>query len=289
MSIRPDTPRRSNPTRPMLLALAGLCLMAAKPFDPADWFAHAAQLPNFEARLRSATQALLNRPYRLDPLGEARAPDADPRLRFDSFDCTTFVETALALARAPSPGALLPTLDAIRYDGPAAYENRNHFFDSQWIGAATRNGLVRDITHAVAGDRAIDLTKTVTLAQWNARRDARRIVLPEARAPLGSHLVSYIPLDAVNALAGRIPSGTVFAVVSADRPTSPFLVTHVGFVFQAPGGETFVRHANKSPHYRTLDEPLARLVARLLKPRGRPVLGLQLLQPLDPAPSAFAD
>ena len=34
--------------------------------------------------------------YATDPLGEMKSPDADPLIRFDAFDCTTFVETVLA-------------------------------------------------------------------------------------------------------------------------------------------------------------------------------------------------
>ena len=31
--------------------------------------------------------------YATDPLGEMKSPDTDPLIRFDTFDCTTFVET----------------------------------------------------------------------------------------------------------------------------------------------------------------------------------------------------
>ena len=41
-------------------------------------------------------QSFLGAPYMNSPLGEDVAPDSDPLIRFDAFDCTTFVETVLA-------------------------------------------------------------------------------------------------------------------------------------------------------------------------------------------------
>ena len=48
-------------------------------------------------RLELATRPFVGAPYVLSPLGEGDlgGTDPDPRLRFDAFDCTTFVETAL--------------------------------------------------------------------------------------------------------------------------------------------------------------------------------------------------
>ena len=34
--------------------------------------------------------------YVNEPLGEEKLPDTDPLIRFDAFDCVTFVETSLA-------------------------------------------------------------------------------------------------------------------------------------------------------------------------------------------------
>ena len=65
--------------------------------------------------------------YINSPLGEGCAPDSDPLIRFDAFDCTTFVETVMAKGD-------IETLNQIRYkDGQIGFLNRNHFIESDWL------------------------------------------------------------------------------------------------------------------------------------------------------------
>ncbi|MBQ2017786.1 MAG: DUF1460 domain-containing protein [Alphaproteobacteria bacterium] len=69
----------------------------------------------------------LGAPYVESPLGEASAPDSDPLIRFDAFDCTTFVETVLANGDQGQ-------LNQIRYkNGEIGFLNRNHFIESDWL------------------------------------------------------------------------------------------------------------------------------------------------------------
>lgn len=277
-------------------ALALALLLAGSPKVPirfadldeperAAAFARVALAGPVSERLLSASAGFLGAPYANDPLGEGpgNPPDEDPRLRWDAVDCTTFVETVLAIARAGAPEEVGQVLDDLRYDGPPSYENRNHFFDAQWIPANVRKGHLRDVTARVAGDRARSLTKTVTRTDWQRRRVAGRIVLPEGRLPLGSFKVTYLPLGQLLAVADRIPAGTVFTVVREDRPLTPLLVTHVGFVVPGPKGP-MVRHANNRPHGRVVDEELARFVGRASRLGPWRVLGLQLLEALPAAP-----
>ena len=65
--------------------------------------------------------------YIINPLGEEKAPDDDPLIRTDAFDCTTFVETSLA-------DGDVDKLTAIRYkDGKIDLFNRNHFTEIDWL------------------------------------------------------------------------------------------------------------------------------------------------------------
>lgn len=65
--------------------------------------------------------------YQNSPLGEAKNPDTDPLIRFDAFDCTTFVETVVA-------GSNLDKLTQIRYkNGQVDFKTRNHFIESDWM------------------------------------------------------------------------------------------------------------------------------------------------------------
>ena len=72
-------------------------------------------------------QAFLGAPYANSPLGEEIAPDTDPLIRFDAFDCTTFVETVLA-------NGDIRKLNRIRYqNGNVGFLNRNHFIETDWL------------------------------------------------------------------------------------------------------------------------------------------------------------
>ena len=75
----------------------------------------------------TAGQSFLGAKYISSPLGEGVAPDDDPLIRYDAFDCTTFVETVLA-------DGDLKKLNKIRYkNGEIDFLNRNHFIESDWL------------------------------------------------------------------------------------------------------------------------------------------------------------
>ena len=72
-------------------------------------------------------QEYLGTKYQFDPLGEEKAPDNDPLIRTDAFDCMTFVETSIAHGD-------IEKLTNIRYkDGIIDIKNRNHFTELDWL------------------------------------------------------------------------------------------------------------------------------------------------------------
>lgn len=72
-------------------------------------------------------QSFLGVRYLNSPLGEEIAPDNDPLIRFDAFDCTTFVETVIADNN-------LKKLNKIRYkNGQVDFLARNHFIETDWL------------------------------------------------------------------------------------------------------------------------------------------------------------
>ena len=93
--------------------------------------------------------------YMRDPLGEATGIDADPIIRFDAFDCTTFVETVLA-------GGDEEKLNQIRYkNGNIDFLNRNHFIETDWLQSNS------DKFKNVSDKYAITATRTVTIDKKN--------------------------------------------------------------------------------------------------------------------------
>ena len=108
-----------------------------------------------------------------------------------------------------------------------------------------------------------------------------KIALPDDRAPVGRFPLAWLPLSRVVARAADIPSGTLFAVVREDRPLVPTMVGHVGLVVQTREG-TFLRHAGRELYASVVDEPIAHFVERNAEYKKWPVLGLWLLEVVEP-------
>lgn len=150
----------SSPEQAAFSDLKSLYFMAAQ-----EGFAKA----SLAARIEYFSAKFLKKPYLGGALGEgANSPfDNDPLYRFDAFDCTTYVETVMALALADSPGHFLETLNHIRYqDGKVSLFTRNHFTSLDWAPNAERLGLLKDQTNILAAGKAMTLTTGIDKQKW---------------------------------------------------------------------------------------------------------------------------
>lgn len=115
-------------------------------------------------RLNAFSLKFLGKPYEESPLGEGEKAEysQNPLVRFDRFDCTTFIETVMALALSHEPKEFNHVLEKIRYrSGKVSFVMRNHFPDLDWIPNNTANGTLRDITKEVAADRRTEEAVTM--------------------------------------------------------------------------------------------------------------------------------
>ncbi|MGA8890826.1 MAG: N-acetylmuramoyl-L-alanine amidase-like domain-containing protein [Anaeromyxobacteraceae bacterium] len=246
--------------------------------------------PAGAARATWAAGRLRGMPYGESPLGEGEGKDPDPRFRLDRFDCTSLVETALALGAARSVAEAEPLLDGIRYAGAPGYENRNHYVEAQWLPDLAAKGWIADVTAAVGGGDAVVVTVRHRRAEWaeEARRGKLVAGLDPGRMPDGESRLSLVPLARVTELASRIPSGTILLVARGERKGRPYRVVHMGIVVVDGRGERLVRHASRDLD-RVVDERLERFVARYEKQRTWPVEGFSFWEILggpgpDPLP-----
>lgn len=234
------------------------------------------ELEALDARLELLTRPLLGTPYGLSPLGEGEGVDADPRLRWDVFDCLTFVETAIALAASPRPEALVRVLDDVRYAAlPATFLNRNHFVEAQWVPNNLLKGYLRDVTAQVGGDRVQRATKAFSPERWAARKQLGDMPLQSDDVPRGEFYLPLVPLQVARERVREIPSGTLLFVVRKDFYTQPTRVTHVGLVL-GEGDRKVLRHASGKPFLRVVDEPLESFLARNARYTRWPVEGVSL-------------
>jgi Protein of unknown function (DUF1460) len=233
-----------------------------------------------EARLLAASERFLGTPYGFSPLGEGEGVDKDPRVRWDSVDCVTFVEETMALSLARRPEELLPVLDSIRYrGGTPLYASRNHLMEADWLPANAAAGFVRDVTRALGGDEVVTAYKVLGPKAWESPA-ARALALPESAHATGTFPFGLLPLSGVRAHAEGFPSGTILLVVREDGPDRITRVSHLGLVVQR-GGRTYLRHATSVPPKAVVDEELGHFLERQQRGAWK-VVGVSLWKVRDP-------
>jgi len=229
-------------------------------------------------KLRLASDAFVGAPYGISPLGEGSGEDADPRMRFDTFDCTTLVETSMALSMAKDVAEARRLLDVIRYQsGAVSFSNRRHFPGAEWLPQLKELGFLRDVTRTLAGDETEVATKTLNAQVWNTRKKPTVLNLPDARIPDVVVSLDVWPLQKARAGAKRIPPGTVLNLVRVDFKRIPVRVSHQGLVIEK-NGKLYLRHAAQRLYHSVVDEPLDAFFARMEKYKKWPVHGVHLTQ-----------
>ena len=201
----------------------------------------------------------LNKPYLANPLGEERAPDMDPLIRFDAFDCTTFVETVLADGN-------LNKLNQIRYaNGQIGITTRNHFIETDWL---TNNSSI--VTN-VSANYAETVIRTVTIdkQKWFKHKYG----IDTEFAPETVQL-EYIPYKFAQNIKIDKPMLVLFINDGKhfkNRTGTDLAVRHMGFLL--PGG--VLRHAS-SKAGRVLDANFSEYINEIMENKNN--LGIMLLE-----------
>ncbi|HXP90166.1 MAG TPA: N-acetylmuramoyl-L-alanine amidase-like domain-containing protein [Fibrobacteria bacterium] len=205
-----------------------------------------ASLPagNLAIRTDSASRLLLGRGYLLGPLGEGDSARGEPKPRFrlDSFDCVTYLETSMALARARDTSDLLSRMDSIRYrDGRAEWRWRNHFFEGDWL---PRNGS------RVRPMRFPDDTTVI-------RRLARKGFYAKKgfEVPDTSVHLNLLWRDRAIARFSKPCDSTRFLGVAFVGKVDGYPVLHTGFLVERAGVPALLRHASQAGSVR--EQPFA--------------------------------
>ena len=197
--------------------------------------------------------------YVNNPLGEGYGTDADPLIRTNAFDCTTFVETALA-------NGDVNKLTKIRYkNGVVDFVNRNHFVETDWLPNNT--DIVSDVTSKY-GRTAVRRVK-IDRANW-----LKKNYNVESRTAHQNVNLNYIPYRTVKKINNTEPLVVLF--ISDKYKTDNSLgtdlaVMHMGFLL--PDGT--LRHAS-SEQGRVVDTNFYEYVANRQKSPHN--LGIMLLE-----------
>jgi len=221
-----------------------------------------------QARLLKSTQLFIDTPTGLNPLGEGQGLDPNPLLSLKKFDCTTFVETNLALAFAKDAQEVPLVMNKIRYqDGKVDFFRRNHFMVSDWIPANSKKGFVINVTEKLAQNKSElrtekkILNKTVwffhrTIDLMDQQKKPPAEILAELSRvpvlPVREEKATYLLADAFRAheveMAGKLPEVSIVMFIR-NIPAVPTLVNHMGFVVKKEG-RLYLIHAPQAKPWR---------------------------------------
>lgn len=204
-------------------------------------------------------QSFLGVPYMVSPLGEGALPDDGPLIRYDAFDCTTFVETVLANGDTDC-------MNQIRYrDGEIGFLTRNHFIECDWL------------------PNNVDFVQNVSAMY--APTDVRRVVIDKGEwfrvvhgidvdiAPMTVDL-EYIPYKYVHLVDIDKPMIVLFVTDKPDfrdKIGTDLAVVHMGFWL--PNG--MLRHAS-SNRGAVVDVDMAKYMAQRMKDKTN--IGIALVE-----------
>jgi hypothetical protein len=132
-------------------------------------------------RIKTMSDAFINRPYILFPLGEGANDEFNqrPLYRTDVFDCETFVDTVLALAHASDLESFKKHINEIRYqDGQPNFLTRNHFTHIDWNQSNQDKSYVKNITPDITRQgKPIAVTETTYINKRNWYKHLKPIVI----------------------------------------------------------------------------------------------------------------
>src|SRR5262249_9550581 len=141
------------------------------------------------------------------------------------FDCVTYIETILALARASNVDEFVEWLRKIRYEqGRIEWKRRNHYM-TQWIRNNAAEGVL----------------KPVSMPEVPTHSRERILSVVPGLAAERTH-VECIPKSAVPRAAENLRSGDVICFVSTRKNLDVF---HAGIIVRE-GAKVLMRHASRS-------------------------------------------
>src|SRR5262249_26333462 len=143
----------------------------------------------------------------------------------DGFDCVTYIETILALARASDVDEFVEWLRKIRYEhGRIEWKRRNHYM-THWIRNNVREGLLKPLS--------------IPAVPTHSRE--RILSAVPGLAEQRTH-VRCVPKSAMPRAAAQLKSGDVICFVSTRKNLDVF---HAGIIVH-DGKGLRMRHASRS-------------------------------------------
>ncbi|MGB8412207.1 MAG: N-acetylmuramoyl-L-alanine amidase-like domain-containing protein [Candidatus Binatus sp.] len=177
------------------------------------------------SRIDVLSRRFVGRSYQPNPLIGSAGTAEVFTASLDGFDCVTYIETILALARASNVDDFTEWLRKIRYEGGRIqWDRRNHYM-TLWILNNVRAGIIRAVsTPAVP---ILRMERVLNVVPGLDPQPAR---------------VKCVPKRAVPRLERYLQTGDLIFFVSTRKHLDVF---HAGIIVR-DGKKALMRHASRS-------------------------------------------
>ena len=253
------------------LFIAGIILWSACPLFANEqdsikvekWLKEAVSLPQDSCRTLHFAKKMLGVPY---VAGTLDGNDEEQLVvHVDQLDCTTFVETVLALSIADKRAArsfdgFKKALTDVRYrDGVLdGYASRLHYF-SDWIRNNERMGFIKECTSETACSQPKELWLNFMTTHVNSylpmKKDTSLVsVMVSIEKAWQGVEIFYIPKDKLQLSSDelKIKNGDILTITTNIKGLD---VVHVGFAFWREG-RLHLLHAS-SVAKKVIEDPLS--------------------------------
>jgi hypothetical protein len=177
------------------------------------------------SRIDILSRSFLGRSYKPNPLIGSVDTEEVFTASLDGFDCVTYIETVVALARASSFDGVIDWLRKIRYErGRVQWQRRNHYM-TRWIRNNVRERTIRPLSTPAVPTLSMDRVLNVVPG------------LPPQRTRL-----KCVPKRAVPRLRPHLQTGDLIFFISTRKHLDVF---HAGIIVR-DGATVLIRHASRS-------------------------------------------
>ncbi|PQJ36303.1 hypothetical protein BSZ35_05275 [Salinibacter sp. 10B] len=217
--------------------------------------AHRSEVESVGALMQEIGLQFRGRPYIAGTLDEPATETLVVRL--DGFDCVTFVETALAMARGAMAGdstyaGFARRLAEQRYRNGRmqGYCSRLHYF-TEWLADNEDRGIVERIDDDLGGRRMTDTLDFMSTHRSDYEKFATNDSLyacvqkmeQEVQARQQERPVHFVPQDSIRAVYDQLRAGDIVALATSIQGLD---VTHTGLVYAHEDGGRGLLHASLS-------------------------------------------
>jgi hypothetical protein len=186
-------------------------------------------------RIDLLSRHFLGHAYKANPLIGSADTGEVFTASLDGFDCVTYIETVVALARAADADSFIKMLRNIRYErGLIQWQHRNHYM-TRWIRNNVREGIIHPVS--------LSAVPTVS-------RERLLNVVPGLAAQRTR--IRCVPKSAATRLAAHWRTGDLIFFISTRKNLDVF---HAGIIV-LDGERVLMRHASRS-HGSVIEQELS--------------------------------